>query len=243
MNLNKIKLNIKHLSLVLIIISFSTQLLYCQDNPKDESENSEAENVNTMVHSLSDSLVIAGNIFTDSLLLAVKNKMLENVHNYSLSADSIILDLKDSLSFSRKDSLGYIKLLLLKNLSLNSESITGNLANIHKNYSEKIIKVKSISFDDIVDASDTLGEINEEFRDTILSAADDFNDSFKDSVENAVDSLNNYSQSLLDNQNDENDRKDSLWDYFYSYGFFCKTGYTSDISLAYFITILMDWAF
>jgi len=43
----------------------------------------------------------------------------------------------------------------------------------------------------------------------------------KDYVDNAADSL--------DNLNDENDRLDSLWDNYYSYGIFAKVGYTSDM--------------
>jgi hypothetical protein len=50
-----------------------------------------------------------------------------------------------------------------------------------------------------------------------------------DSDDTADDTTGNYAQELLDKQNDENDQFDSLWDNYYSYGFFGKAGYTTDM--------------
>jgi hypothetical protein len=50
-----------------------------------------------------------------------------------------------------------------------------------------------------------------------------------DSTEVDEDTSGNYAQSLLDDQNDENDRLDSIRENYYSYGLFGKIGYTSDM--------------
>jgi hypothetical protein len=51
----------------------------------------------------------------------------------------------------------------------------------------------------------------------------------KDSTEVDEDTLGNYADMLLDRQSDENDRLDSLWDVYYTYGLFGKIGYTTDM--------------
>jgi hypothetical protein len=51
----------------------------------------------------------------------------------------------------------------------------------------------------------------------------------KDSTEVDDDTLGNYADMLLDRQSYENDRLDSLWDNYYSYGLFGKIGYTTDM--------------
>jgi hypothetical protein len=50
-----------------------------------------------------------------------------------------------------------------------------------------------------------------------------------DTTEVDEDTTGNYAQSLLDDQNDENDRLDSIRENYYSYGLFGKIGYTSDM--------------
>ena len=215
--------------LLAIIIFFASANTYCQNNPEGNEDNKDYLLIRPGIISISDSLLKAGNIFKDSLIVSLKTKSFTIAKKYVLSADSISIHLKDSLSIPRKDSLRLVKLFLQENISKFSQSIPLKLTEIHKSYSEKVNSIKTITFDDIKDASDTLGTINEEFRDDVANSAEEWFDSFKDTVDNAVDSLCNYSEILLDNQNDENDRIDSLWDYYYSYGLFFKAGYTSDM--------------
>ena len=130
---------------------------------------------------------------------------------------------------SRRDSLRILKNSLYNRITAKSEYFPPELTNIPGLYYKKISTIKRLPFEDVSDASDTLGSIDEEYRDALTSAGDDYFDHLNDYVDNAVDSLDNYSQALLDNQNDENDQLDEKWDIYYSYGLFGKIGYTSDM--------------
>ena len=221
---------IKPLFLIsIIIVVITPQFLFCEDNLKEDNDTFKVVNIKPRIIHLSDSLLSVEKIFNDTLLSKLKDKSLHVIKKFSASADSISFNVEDSLILARKDSLRLVRSFLHKSITSQSESYSQKLNKIPIHYSEKISSIKQLIFDDESGATDTLDIIDEEFRDALTSAADDYYDNLNDYVDNAVDSLGNYAQSLLDNQNDENDLLDSLRDYYYSYGLFGKIGYTTDM--------------
>lgn len=212
-----------------VIIVLSPRLLYSQEDLNYEGKTVKVVNVKPEVIRLSDSLLAVEKIFNDTLVSNLKNKSLHFIKRFSASADSISGNVEDSLILARKDSLRLVRSLLHKSITSQAESYSQKMNKVLVHFSEKIRSVKQLTFEDESDVPDTLGRIDEEFRDALTSAADDYSDNLNDYVDSAVDSLGDYAQTLLDNQNDENDLLDSRWDYYYSYGLFGKIGYTSDM--------------
>jgi hypothetical protein len=217
------------LLLSIIIAAFTPRFSLCQENLQENKNRNEIINSRSRIIFISDSLLAVEKIFTQTLFSKLKEKSLDAVIKFSASADSISSNVNDSLFLVRRDSLKLVRSSLQKSIIANLESFHQKLTNIPGSYSEKVNSIKQLTFDDESDVSDTLGIIDEKFRDALTSSVDDYYDNLNDFVDNAVDSLGNYSQSLLDNQNDENDLLDSLRDYYYSYGLFGKIGYTSDM--------------
>jgi hypothetical protein len=228
--IKSLRIIIKPLFLLsIIIVALTSRLSFCQDNLKKDNDTDEVVNIKPRVIHLSDSLLAAEKIFNDTLLSKLKDKSLHVIKRFSASADSISRSVEDSLILARKDSLRLVRSLLHKSIISQVESFSQKLNKIPIHYSEKVKSIKLLTFEDESVAPDTLGRIDEEFRDVLTTAMDDYSDNLNDYVDNAVDSLGNYAQTLLDNQNDENDLRDSLWDNYYTYGLFGKIGYTTDM--------------
>jgi hypothetical protein len=182
---------------------------------------------NSRVIHLSDSLLTSEKIFTADVYAQLKEKSRTAANKFNSSSDSILRHAGNSLNPTKKDSLGFLKSSLQKNVIANSESFPASLTKIPDTYSKKVNTVRSIN--NVSDASNSLSSIDEEFRDALTSAADDYYDKLNDYVDNAIDSLSNYADALNDSQENENDNLDFAWDTYYTYGLFAKIGYTTDM--------------